>query len=219
MFSNRSLGGYPVNNAQQGMEAVPIRQRAEGADGSPMAQRRIVKVYFIGYRMLHSPGPDPESQWTIDPETKKRVKTPQDEWVMLPATISPIVTVRGRAMKMPALGEMFEVDELLAQNLQRRLRTWDPKTNEPYEGLTYDVNIAKAVKEAFERGDVANLKLTDMTKAAKLVEVSDDDLIREIERRSAARQALAGGGEAEQPGEPGDEKPKRGKTAEQKVEV
>lgn len=212
MFSNRSLGGYPVNNAQQGMEVVPIRQRMEGADGSPMAQRRIVKVYFIGYRLLKSPGVDPASQWTVDPETKKKVKTDPEEWVMLPPTISPTITVRGRAMKMPALGDVFEVDELMAANLQRRLRTWDPKTNEAYEGLTYDASTARAVKEAFERGDVANLRLPDLNKAAKLVELSDDDLVAEIERRSAARAAATTPDESE----PSD-KSKRNKTAE-KVE-
>lgn len=149
-------------------------------DQQPPMSRKTVRLYFIGTRLLRE-GKHP-----------------------------PILHIRGRAYRMPPIGESIEVDELTVREITQRCEWREANNPIPIPGVTTSPEVAAAVKAAFERGEVGTLDVRQMVEANAVKSVDTELLLAELRRRGADVSELISASQAESVSEPPD-KPKRGR--------
>ena len=100
---------------------------------SRLSSEPMVTIYFVNYMIVEK-----------DPESASYGKITQ-----------PIQShVDQRLYNIPPIGESMQVRQRVAEDLQTRLRIYDPVHGE-FPGFVQDANMAKVIRSAFERGELA----------------------------------------------------------------
>lgn len=129
-------------------------------EAQQVAQRNTVNVYFIGWKLLDEEGN------------------------------TPTFPVKGRAIKMPPIGDFIQMTNVQFEDLRTRAQIWNHKTGQWIQVVTLDADLAQAVKSAYDNdmlGDDLDT-FTSIVRNAAVTQLSDEELEKELERRKAAIQ-------------------------------
>lgn len=147
------------------------------------ASPKLVNMYFIGYKVLR-PVFEMKEVEAKDGRKFRLPTTNQVGWT------SPPVIVGGRVFQLPEIGDFLSVPAQVYEQIKEKLR-W-PENNIIYEAVTDDPNIARSVKQAWieSNKNPANMNPQQMASNSAQVslgQISDEVLMRELERRANLR--------------------------------
>lgn len=102
----------------------------------------------------------------------------------------PIVTIAGRAIQLPPIGEYLDVTDITANELMHRLAWAEPNNPTPIPGITTSKDIADAVKAMYAAGR-EDLDVRQMVAQHSVTSLPESALIAELVRRGTDVSALA----------------------------
>lgn len=147
------------------MQPTPNKMFFDAGQRQRTADRTPVTLYFIGYLLVKD-------------------------------GVLPRFPLKGRVIQAPPIGESIVLDNVLAADLMVRSQIYDPKIGW-IQSFTEDPAIAKAIKQAYQDGRLTSAQTPAdfyaALNAARVVELTDEQLEAEIERRKPRPKTSAKG--------------------------